>query len=81
MSEVDLEELVGHEPSPAFATQVAEEFQQIIEHLSDIELQKIALWKMDGLSNPEIAQKLGKAPRTVERKLNLIRQIWKRADT
>jgi DNA-binding CsgD family transcriptional regulator len=39
-------------------------------------LRSVAVWKMEGYSNAEIAAKLGRSECTVERKLNLIRQIW-----
>ncbi len=74
--EAGLEQVVGREPSPAFAVQVAEEFQRLLERLGDAELRQVALWKMDGYSNEEIAVKLGCVPRTVERKLRAIRTIW-----
>jgi DNA-directed RNA polymerase specialized sigma24 family protein len=41
-------------------------------------LQAIAVWKMEGHTNHEIAAKLGCAPSTVERRLQLIRQIWEK---
>ncbi len=40
------------------------------------ELRSIALWKLEGYSNEEIAGKLGCVERTIERRLQLIRQIW-----
>lgn len=76
--EVDLEELIGSEPTPAFAAQVAEEFGQALSHLGEPDLQNIAIWKMEGYSITEIASRAGCAPRTIERKLNLIRRIWER---
>jgi DNA-directed RNA polymerase specialized sigma24 family protein len=35
----------------------------------------VAVWKMEGYTNEEIAGKLGCATRTVERKLFLIRRV------
>jgi DNA-directed RNA polymerase specialized sigma24 family protein len=81
LMEIDIEELIGSEPTPAFAAQVAEGFRQILDHLSEPVLQNIAIWKMEGYSNLEIAKRLGRAPRTIERKLSLIRQIWEREST
>jgi DNA-directed RNA polymerase specialized sigma24 family protein len=68
--------LVGREPSPEFAAQVAEECQQLLGLLGDGELRRVALWKMEGWTNEEIAGRLGCVPRTVERKLRLIRALW-----
>jgi DNA-directed RNA polymerase specialized sigma24 family protein len=74
-----LEQIIGDEPTPAFAAQVAEEYQQLLARLSDAELRRVAVWKMEGYSNKEIAAKLGCVPRTVERKLGLIRTLWSQA--
>jgi DNA-directed RNA polymerase specialized sigma24 family protein len=72
----DLETLVGPEPSPEFAAEVADECRRLLGQLHDPELQAVALWKMEGYTTEEIAAKLGYVPRTVERKLRLIRSIW-----
>lgn len=80
ITDVNLEELIGSEPTPVFAAQVAEEFSRMLDILADVELRNIAVGKMEGFSTSEIAQKLGRAPRTIERKLNLIRRIWERED-
>jgi DNA-directed RNA polymerase specialized sigma24 family protein len=71
-----IDELLGREPTPAFAAQVAEECQRLLESLGDADLRAIAIWKMEGYTTEEIAAKLRRAPRTVERKLDLIRQRW-----
>ena len=74
--EANPEQLLGREPTPEFAAQVAEECQRLLGRLGDAELRSVALWKMEGYTNEEIAQKLGRSDRTVERKLRLIRQAW-----
>lgn len=73
--EQGLDQIMGQEPTPAFAAQVAEQCQRLLAQLSE-ELQSIALWKMEGYTNAEIAAKLGYVPTTVERKLRLIRATW-----
>ena len=45
--------------------------------LDDDEMRNIAVWKVECLTNQEIAVRLGRTERTVERKLHRIRQIWK----
>ena len=72
----DLEGVIGPEPSPAFAAQVAEEYRRLLRGLGDRELQAVAVWRMEGYTVIEIAEKLGCVTRTVERKLRLIRSIW-----
>jgi DNA-directed RNA polymerase specialized sigma24 family protein len=71
-----LNQVVSHEPSPEFAVEVAEQYEILIRSLGNEELMQLAIWKMEGFTNDEIATKIGKSPRTVERKLNLIRKIW-----
>jgi DNA-directed RNA polymerase specialized sigma24 family protein len=75
---VCLEEVIGPEPTPDFAAQVAEECRRLLGLLADAELEAVALWKMEGYTTAEISARLGYVPRTVERKLRLIRQIWEK---
>ena len=56
---------------------VAEECGRLLESLGDGELRSIALWKMEGYTTEEMAAKLKCAPRTIERKLRVIRRLWK----
>ena len=69
--------LQGREPSPDFAAEVAEAYQRLLNKLGDEELRNIAVCKLEGWTNPEIAQQLGCAISTIERRLRLIRAIWK----
>jgi RNA polymerase sigma factor (sigma-70 family) len=71
-----LGEVLGQEPTPAFAAQVAEEYQLLLGLLNDAELQAIVQRKIEGYTNEEIARELNCVPRTVERKLRTIRGIW-----
>ncbi len=77
---VELAELIGREPSPQFAAQVAEECRRLLDLLADDLSRSIALAKMEGYTNDEIARKLDCALRTVERKLGLIRGLWHKED-
>lgn len=79
--ETDLEQIIGSEPSPDFAAQVADECERLLSSLANKELEKVALMKMDGYSNDEIATRLRCAPRSVGRKLLLIRRIWENEGT
>jgi DNA-directed RNA polymerase specialized sigma24 family protein len=74
-----LDQLIGREPTPAFAAQVADECAHLFEILGDDELRLIARWKMESYTNGEIAGKLGRVERTVERKLRVIRRLWEEA--
>ena len=75
-----LSQLIGREPDPQAAFQVAEDCQDMLDRLSDTILRAIALWKMEGFTTEEIASKLGCTTRTIERKLQLIRRLWVRGD-
>jgi DNA-directed RNA polymerase specialized sigma24 family protein len=71
-----LGEIVGSEPTPEFSCQVREELDRLLALLGDPTLTAIALAKLEGRSNDEIASQLQVVPRTIERKLALIRQCW-----
>lgn len=73
-----LEQILDREPSPDFALQLAEEFRCLLDRLDDDTLRCVALRKMEGYSNGEIAAQLKCAPRTVARKLDRIRTSWSR---
>ncbi len=73
---VDLAELLSREPTPDFAAQVAEECQCLLRRLGDRELEAVALLRMEGYTVKEIADRLGYAPRSIKRKLRLIRNVW-----
>src|SRR5262245_19433111 len=74
--EAAIENVVGTEPSPEFAAQVAEQYQLLLDRLGDDTLCRVAVLKMEGLTNVEVAQRLDCSRRTVARKLETIRIIW-----
>jgi RNA polymerase sigma factor (sigma-70 family) len=63
-------------PTPEFAASVADEFRRLLESLGDDSLRRVALAKLEGYTNREIAERLGCIEQTVERKLRSIRRIW-----
>jgi DNA-directed RNA polymerase specialized sigma24 family protein len=71
-----LEQALSREPDPAFAAELAEECHRLLDRLDSSELRAIALWKMEGYTDQEIAPKLGCVLRTVQRKVQLIRDLW-----
>jgi RNA polymerase sigma factor (sigma-70 family) len=71
-----IEQLVGDEPTPEFAAQVAEQYQRLLDLLGDDTLRQVAVWKMEGLTTDEVAERLDCSRRTVARKLETIRVIW-----
>jgi DNA-directed RNA polymerase specialized sigma24 family protein len=72
-----LAEFIGPEPTPEFAAQVAEECRLLMDRLGDDELRAVAQAKLEGYSNEEIARQRGCVVRTVERRLRIIRGLWK----
>ncbi len=76
---VDFEEIIQQQPSPEFTLQLAEELERLLDLLDktgDSTLRQVALGKMEGETTIEVAQNLGCARRTVERKLQLITRLW-----
>jgi len=71
-----LEQVVGNEPSPEFAALTAESCGELLARLKDDELRQIALAKLEGYTNDEIAKQLRVKTRTIERKLQAIRETW-----
>ena len=74
--EAYLEQIVSREPTPEFAAQAAEECRHLLGLLGDPELESIALLRMEGYTVEEIGERLGYVPRTIKRKLRLIRGLW-----
>ena len=72
------EDVFGREPDPGLAAEVAEECDRLLTALGDPDLQQVALLRMDGYSVEEVAERVRCAPRSVKRKLQLIRSIWER---
>ena len=72
-----LNEIASAEPTPEFAAEFAEQYRRLFEVLRDEDLRRIAVWKLEGHTVDEIAAQLGCARRTVARRLELIRTLWK----
>ncbi len=72
----DLTLVLAREPTPEEAAEVADECRRLLDALPEPELRQIALWKVDGYTNEEIAARLDCVPRTIERKLSRIRLVW-----
>jgi RNA polymerase sigma factor (sigma-70 family) len=73
-----LEQALSREPTPAFAAQMTEECERLLRGLGDEDLKSVALLRMEGYTEKEIARMLGCCERTVKRKLSRIRGIWKK---
>lgn len=69
-------QIPGPDPTPETNAEESEQFRFLLGILTDDSLRAVALMRLDGYANAEIAVKLGVCERTVERKLNLIRSQW-----
>lgn len=72
-----LDEITDPEPTPEMAAMFTEECRRLFHALDDPELGVVALLKMEGFTNEEIARSLDRVPRSIERKLQTIRKIWR----
>lgn len=63
---------------PGFEAAAAEACRRLLDLLGDEQLRQIAVWRMEGYTNQEIADRLGCVVETVERRLRLIRSAWQR---
>jgi DNA-directed RNA polymerase specialized sigma24 family protein len=69
---------ISNTPCPATEALLTESVQALLATLPDKQLQEIALAKVEGFTNQEVAQKLGCSLATVERRLKMIRLIWEK---
>ncbi len=71
-------QIIGSEPTPELLNLMAEQIQRLMSELRDDTLREVAVMKMEGYANVEIASKLEISIRSVERKMALIRTKWAR---
>jgi hypothetical protein len=55
-----------------------EQLEHHLDALPDPTLRQAAEWHLQGASNAEVARRLGRAVRTVERKVELLRLAWEK---
>ena len=68
---------VSRDPSSELSAMMAEQCRRLLDGLPDEQLKALALAKLEGYTNEEIARQLAVSLRTVERRLRLIRDEWK----
>jgi len=71
-----LAQIAGGEPTPEFTAALVDEIRRLFAGLRDDSLRDVALRRMEGYSNHEIADLLKCSLRSVERKIELIRKAW-----
>ena len=70
------DEILGDAATPEVLAIAVEEYQRLMRVLDDDRLRTVAQRKLEGHRNEDIADALGLACRSVERKLQRIRQVW-----
>jgi|688.fasta_scaffold221938_3 RNA polymerase sigma factor (sigma-70 family) len=71
-------QVVGGEPSPEFAAELADLFAHLLRALGDETLRTIARDTISGHTQEEIAQTVGLSVPSIQRKLRIIRDTWER---
>ena len=66
-------------PAPEVLVQFSDECEHLMNLLEDETVKTIAILRIEGYSVDEIAERVGCAKRSVERRLNLIRKTWSHA--
>lgn len=74
--DVVLDELCDKTPPPDFEAMMAEECQRLLELLGDPALVQVAVGKLDGWTNEELAAEMNYTRRTIQRMLDAIRTRW-----
>lgn len=67
-------EAIGDEPSPEMVLTMRESVEQFFSHLGVGPLRNLAVAKLEGYSNAELAERFDCSERTIERRLHLIRE-------
>ena len=68
------------EPTADMVMQMDDTMDELFSRLADENLKQIALGKLDGKTNQELADQLGRSISFVERKLQSIRRVWSDVD-
>jgi DNA-directed RNA polymerase specialized sigma24 family protein len=71
-------QVLGQAPTAEFQAMMTEQCEQLLSQLEDPRLRVVALCKLEGYSNQEIARAFNSTTRTIERWLGTIRAAWHR---
>lgn len=71
-----MESLSSEQLDPDLAAITREECRRMLDRLERQDVQLVALLKVEGYTNEEIADQLNCTRRTVQRRLNFIRDVW-----
>ena len=76
ITDAELDEITCHGPGPGSVAEQKEGRIRLLGMLKDDRSRRIAEWKVERLTNKEIAEKLDCSERTVEREVESIRVQW-----
>jgi DNA-directed RNA polymerase specialized sigma24 family protein len=76
LEECDADLIPSPELGPEFEALMADECRLLLELLGDAQLEQVVLWKLDGYTAQEIADKLGRTRWSVSRMMNCVRDTW-----
>ncbi|MEL7496531.1 MAG: ECF-type sigma factor [Planctomycetota bacterium] len=68
--------LLSREPTPEFIAELHETSERLFAAIDQPDLKEIALLRVEGYNDSEIADRLDCSRRTVQRRLTMIRQLW-----
>lgn len=71
-----MSELASPDPDPQLVVTMNDSLDHLLSLLKDDELRTIAIARLHGESNQEIANKIRRSVPTIERRLRLIRDVW-----
>ena len=74
--DTELNAFISREPNPETAAECAEQISRLLDALENEDLKKVAIMKMEGYTNMEVANDIRCSLTSIERKLRTIRSIW-----
>lgn len=72
-------EVIGDTPSADMVMMMEESVEQFFSHFDVGHLRELAVAKLEGYSNAELARRFGCSERTIERRMHLIREKYQQA--
>lgn len=72
----DLQDLADREPGPEFVAALNDQLARALARLGEPTTREVAILRMEGYQNHEIADRLQISLSSVERKLRVIREVW-----
>ena len=76
LRDLTLDDLESTAPTPETLAVLQEDYEHLMQLLRNDEMRQVALWRMEGHSTTEIADRLKLSDRSIRRKLELIRDTW-----